>query len=136
MRKKIQEKNFKKKIPNFEIYFFAPCPLFWAYLDISFVPGHRLKKIYSYKDNQLLYLPKKFQKIMIEYQPIDIVLPNIPFAFKQTMVLQGLILKDPRPFFLWKNSQNCLNYYVHQKFKQIFFLENLTVGSNSRLIEE
>jgi len=39
------EKKFKNLNLNFETFVVAPRPIFWAYLDITFVHGHRLKKI-------------------------------------------------------------------------------------------
>jgi len=42
---------YTRKVQNFH----SPSPLFWAYLGIIFVPGHRLKKkLYSHKAYQFL----------------------------------------------------------------------------------
>jgi len=61
-----EKKNLKKKFEILNFFFAAHSPLFWAYLDITFVARHQLgKKLCSHEAIQFSYLQKKFQKIMI-----------------------------------------------------------------------
>jgi len=55
---------WEKKIWEIQIFFAARSPLFWAYLGITFVTRHQLrKKLYSHEAIHFFYLQKEFQKI-------------------------------------------------------------------------
>jgi len=58
------EKNILKKKNLIKTFFATWSPLFWAYFNISFVPGHQLgKKWYSHKANFFfLAFKKNFKK--------------------------------------------------------------------------
>jgi len=66
-----------KKMQFFAIFFVAPSPLFWAYLDITFVPGHQLKKNnIPTKLISFSIFKKKFQKIRTKIHPIGTCLKS------------------------------------------------------------
>jgi hypothetical protein len=53
------EKIPKKKFKFLQIYFATRSPLFWAYLDITFVPRHRLEKKITFPWSLSFFLSSK-----------------------------------------------------------------------------
>jgi len=96
-------KKFKKRNSHFyKFTFIALSPFFWAYLDITFVPGHQnLKYIYIFPQSlSIFYLQKKFEKIRTKIQPVD-TCPKSHLSPKGTTVLQGL---KERKSVHWKSN--------------------------------